>query len=126
MSATFLRKVLAVDAAASAAAGLLMAAGAPLLAPALGLNPGIMVIAGLALAPFVVFVTWLALQAQPNRAAVQALIVVNLAWIAASILVLAIEQPNALGYAFVLGQAGFVALMAELQYVGLKRMRAAA
>ncbi len=126
MTAKFLRQVLAVDAIASGASGLLMASGATLLGPILGLNADLLLIAGLALAPFVVLVTWLALQEHPNRAAVQALIVINLAWVIASVALLMIEQPNVLGYAFVIAQAGFVALMAELQYIGLKRMAAAA
>jgi hypothetical protein len=34
-------------------------------------------------------------------------------------------QPNLLGYAFVIGQAAFVAVMAELEIVGLRKSAAA-
>jgi hypothetical protein len=44
-------------------------------------------------------------------------------WAAASGLLLASGwvAPTALGYAFVIGQAAVVALLGELQYVGLRR-----
>jgi hypothetical protein len=49
------------------------------------------------------------------------------AWVIASIAFLATGafDPTALGQAFVIAQAAVVALLAEFQYLGLKRVRAA-
>jgi hypothetical protein len=44
-------------------------------------------------------------------------------WVAGSVLLLVSGrfEPNALGFAFVLGQAAAVAVFAEMQYVGLRK-----
>jgi hypothetical protein len=51
------------------------------------------------------------------------MIVANALWAIASIalLVAGLISPNLLGYAFVIGQAAVVALLGELQYIGLRR-----
>jgi hypothetical protein len=57
------------------------------------------------------------------RGAVLAVIAGNGAWVAASVLVLlaGVLRPSALGYAFVLGQAAAVAVLAEVEAVALRR-----
>ncbi len=57
---------------------------------------------------------------------VVAVIALNAGWVAASLLLLLAGwvEPNGLGYAFILGQAGAVAVLAEMQYVGLRRSKA--
>lgn len=124
MTTQFLRQVLAADAVTGALAGFAMTAGADLLAPVLNLNRDILFYGGIALAPFVVFLAWLALQPQPPRTGVMTIIVLNALWVIASValLVTGIEQPNALGYGFVIAQAVAVGVYAELEYIGLKRM----
>jgi hypothetical protein len=59
---------------------------------------------------------------------VWAIIVANALWAVASIglLVGGWVAPTALGYVFVVGQALVVALLGELQYVGVKRQAAVA
>lgn len=124
MTTQFLRQVLAADAVTGALAGFAMTAGADLLAPMLNLNRDILFYGGIALAPFVVCLAWLALQPQPPRTGVMTIIVLNALWVIGSValLVTGIEQPNALGYGFVIAQAVAVGVYAELEYIGLKRM----
>lgn len=124
MTTQFLRQVLAADAIMSGAAGLVMATGADMLAPLLQLDRNILFAAGVALAPFTAFVAWLALKAEPPRGGVIAVIAINAAWVFGSValLVTGIEQPNALGYGFVIAQAVAVGVAAELEYIGLKRV----
>ena len=57
------------------------------------------------------------------RLAVWAVIVLNGLWVVESLVTLmsSAVAPNALGYVFVIVQAAFVAVLAELEYVGLKR-----
>jgi hypothetical protein len=123
----FLRRVLLADAATSAAAGLLMLLGAGLVADPLGLPAALLRGAGLALLPFAACVGFLGLRGGISRPAVRAVILLNALWVAASLVLLlgGWVAPTALGYAFVIAQAAAVALLAELQYVGLRRLAAA-
>ncbi len=124
MTTQFLRQVLAADAVTGAAAGLVMVAGADVLAPLLQLNRDILFYAGIAMAPFVVMLTWLAMQPQPPRTGVMTIVVLNALWVIGSIalIVTGIEQPNLLGYGFVIAQAVAVGVFAELEYIALKRL----
>ncbi len=124
----FLRRALILDVIASGATGLLMITGAGLLEGLLGVPAQLMRGAGLVLVPYVAFVAWLGTRETLTRGAVWAVIVCNVAWAAASVLLLAEGwiAPNLLGYAFIIGQALVVALFGELQYVGLRRPMAAA
>jgi hypothetical protein len=127
-SSTFLRRALMLDAVASGAAGLLMIAGAGLLEGLLGLPAALLRGAGLVLVPYVAFVIWAGTRETVSRPAVGTIIAANALWAAASALLLVSGwvAPTALGYAFVIGQAVVVALLGELQYVGLRRPLAAA
>ena len=122
-SNSFLRRALILDAVASGAAGLLMIAGAGLLEGFLGLPAGLLRGAGLVLVPYVAFVVFVGTRTEIEPPAVWSIIVANVLWAAASglLLVSGWVAPTALGYAFVIGQAAVVALLGELQYVGLRR-----
>lgn len=119
----FLRLVLRVDAAASAASGLLMALAAPWLDGPLRLPPALLVPAGLALLPWAAFLAWLARRDRAPRAALVVPIVVNVAWAAdcAFVALGSAFAPSALGQAFVALQALVVLAFAALQGLGLRR-----
>ena len=122
-SSNFLRRALILDALASGATGLLMIAGAGLVEGLLGLPAALLRGAGLVLVPYVAFVIYAGTRETISRSAVWMIIVANVAWAAASTLLLASGwvSPTALGYAFVIAQAVVVALLGEVQYMGLRR-----
>ena len=124
----FLRQVLFVDAAVSGAAGILMAAGAPFLSPLLGLPENLLFWAGLALFPFVALLIAVARRGKASRLILIDIVAINALWVAASfgLLISGAVQPTMLGYAFVIAQALTVALLAELQFIGLRRVKATA
>jgi hypothetical protein len=119
----FLRNVLALDAAASGATGLLLVAGAGVLEDLLGLPVALLREAGLILIPYVAIVAWVGTREPIARSAVWAIIAANALWAVASVglLVSGLVAPTPLGYAFVIAQAAVVAFLGELQYAGLKR-----
>jgi len=124
----FLRNVLAVDAAMSLAAGAVSVLGAGLLAPLLGLPQPLLFWAGLFLLPWSAFLFALSRRAELSRLLLIDVIAINGLWVAASvaILVAGLVTPNVLGIAFLLVQAAAVAVLAELQFMGLRRGRLAA
>ena len=124
----FLRQVLFVDAAVSGAAGVLMAAGAPFLSPLLGLPENLLFWAGLALFTFVALLIAVARRGKASRLILIDNVAINALWVAASfgLLISGAVQPTMLGYAFVIAQALTVALLAELQFIGLRRVTATA
>jgi hypothetical protein len=101
----------------------LLLAFSGLLADLLSLPAGLISEAGLVLVPFALFVGYLASRAHVARAAVWALIAMNVVWVVDSVLLLLIGwvEPNVLGYLFVGGQAAFVAVLADLEYIGLRK-----
>jgi succinate dehydrogenase hydrophobic anchor subunit len=127
-SSTFLRRALVLDAAASGATGLLMIAAAGLLEGLLGLPAALLRGAGIVLVPYVAFVAFTATRESISRPAVWAIIAANALWAITSALLLVsgLVAPTALGYAFVIFQAAVVALLGELQYMGLRRPMVAA
>jgi hypothetical protein len=119
----FLRRAILLDAAASGATALLLIAGAGLLDGLLGLPVALMRGAGLLLVPYVAFVAWLGTRETVSANAVWSVIIANVAWAAASIVLLlgGWVAPTLLGIAFVVAQAVVVGLFGELQYMGLRR-----
>jgi hypothetical protein len=119
----FLHRALILDAVASGATAVLLIVAASALAPLLGLPVALMRGAGVLLLPYVAFVALVARRGRMEPAAVWTIIVSNGLWAAASFLLLLSGQiaPTALGIAFVVVQAVIVALLGELQYVGLRR-----
>ena len=126
-SASFVRRLLLTDSLVSGATGAVMAGAAPILESWLGLPAPLLRFAGIALLPFAAVVGWLALQTSPARAAVQAIVAANFAWVAASILLLVAGgvNPTALGIAFVIFQAVVVGCLGELQYMAVRRINIA-
>lgn len=123
---TYLRNVLYIDALVSGAAAILMVAGAPFLAPLLGLPAPLLAWAGLALAPFVLMLVVVARREAVARLVLIDIVAINALWVAASfaLLVSGLVSPNWLGIAFVAAQALTVALLAERQFAGLRRSAA--
>jgi hypothetical protein len=121
--ATFLRRVLLVDAATCAATGALLSLDAGPLSPLLGLPAALLLYSGLSLFPIAAFMLWAATRRSPPFAGVWLVIAGNAAWVFGSLLLLFAFSPSALGYAFVIAQAAVVALLAELEYTGLRRLQ---
>lgn len=122
-SSRLLRNALALDAAACAGMGLLLAAAAGPLSGLLGFPPAFLRGAGLVLLPCAALLTWFASGTVLPRLAVLAVIGVNILWVADSIAILVMGwfQPTGLGIGFVLAQAAAVAVVTELEVIGLKR-----
>jgi hypothetical protein len=119
----FLRRVLVLDAVASGATGLLAIVASGFLSWLLNLPAGLLLGAGLVLVPYVLFVAFTATRPDIPHPAVWLIVIANALWALASVALLlsGLVSPNALGVAFVLAQAAVVALLGELQYVGLRR-----
>ena len=122
---TFLRRVLALDAVTSGVMGAVTVLAVAPLSSLLGLSTSLLLWAGLSLLPFAAFVGWLATRELPPRAGVWAVIVINAFWVVDSFVLLASAWPDLtlLGKVFVVFQALVVAVLAELQFFGLRRAR---
>ena len=127
-TSTFLRRVLFADAATCVATGLLLVFGAGLLEQYLGLSAGLLRYAGLSLLPFAALLVYLAARENLSPGAVWAVIGLNALWTVDSVLLLLTGwvSPTELGYAFVVAQASGVAVLAALEYVGLRKAETAA
>ena len=123
-STTFLRRVLALDAASCAAMGLGMSLAAAPLAALFGLPAELVRTAGLLLLPLAAFIAWLASRPAPPPLLVWVVIVGNAAWTAESFALLGQHDPTPLGAGFVALQALAVLGLAGLEYAGMRRMRA--
>jgi hypothetical protein len=122
----FLRHVLWADAVTSGATGLAMIAGAGVLERLLGLPSALMREGGIILVPFAVFVAVVASRPQISRGAVWMVIAANAAWVIGSFgLIVGGVATSTLGYGFVIAQALAVAILAELEYAGLRTPTAA-
>jgi hypothetical protein len=119
----FLRWVLIADAATCFVCALLMVFGFSYLAELLGLPGGLLRNAGISLFPFAMFVVYLASRATLSKLAVWSVILLNALWTLDSFLLFVTGwvSPTQPGYAFVTAQAIVVALLASLEYVGLKK-----
>ncbi|ATQ41868.1 hypothetical protein [Caulobacter mirabilis] len=113
---SFLRRILAVDAVTCTAAGALMAFGAGVLAPITGLPQPLLLWAGVILFPVAALMAVLSRRATAPTALVWLVILGNAGWVAASIAVLFLTQPTALGTAFVVAQAAAVAVLTVLEW----------
>ena len=118
---TFLRRVLLVDAATCVATGALLSLDSGPLSPLLGLPAALLFYCGLSLFPSAALILWVATRRRISRPGAWVVIAGNALWVAASLFLLMVEVPTALGYAFVIAQAVVVALLAELEYTGLRK-----
>jgi hypothetical protein len=122
-SSIFLRRVLLLDAVSCGAMGVLLLAGGGALTGVLNLPAELLNEAGIVLLPFALLLAFLGTRARLMRAVLWAVIVGNAIWAIDSVLLLLSGwvEPSVLGYIFVAGQAAFVALMATLEFIGLRR-----
>jgi hypothetical protein len=127
-TSNFLRWVLVADAATCIATGLLIIIGSSALQPFLGLPTELLHYAGFALLPFAAFLVYLARRVTFSQSMVWAVIVLNVFWTADSLLLLLTGwvAPTELGYVFVVAQAAGVAMLAGLEYLGLRKSAVAA
>lgn len=124
----FLRQVLEADALLSAATAATMIAGASALAGATGVPPAVLLATGVAIVPWVAYLLWAATRPALPAAAVWWVIGLNVVWaVDCALLALGVWfDPTAAGVAFAVAQAVGVLVLAELQFVGLKRSPAQA
>ncbi|MHA6791916.1 hypothetical protein ACVGVM_00090 [Pseudonocardia bannensis] len=122
--ARLLRSALQLDALASGLLGIAAVTAAPLLTELLGISPGLLRGAGAFLVVFAAAL--LALGSRPVVAAggVRVVVALNIVWVLGSLVGLAAgwSALTTLGLAFVLVQAGAVAVLADLQWTGLRRL----
>ena len=123
---TFLRRILVLDAVSCAGLGLLLVTFGGALSGVLNLPVALLQQASMVLLPFALLLAFLSTRARLPRAAVWAVIIANAIWAIDSIVLLFTGwvQPSLLGYLFVAGQAAFVAVILELEYIGLCKSRA--
>ncbi|MCY1285547.1 hypothetical protein D9M68_418690 [compost metagenome] len=121
-----LRRALQADALASGAMGLLLALAAGPLEELLGLPRALLMGAGIGLLPFALALGWLANRESVRRGWIWAVLAINTVWVIDSLSLLALGwvEPTLLGKVFVIGQAVAVALLAELEFFGLRRSQA--
>jgi hypothetical protein len=126
-SPRFLPTVLWIDAASAGASGLLQVAAASVLAGWLGLPAGLLSASGFALFAFAGLSAWAARARPVPRAGVYLLIAGNAAWVIGCVELLVTGTGlTLLGQAFLVLQAVFVGVLAELEWIGLRRARTAA
>jgi hypothetical protein len=122
-SPRFLRNVLLADALSCLASGALQLLFTDALVSLLRLPPLLLVATGWLLLAYAAAVAWIASRAPIPRGMVWLLVAGNAGWAVACVVLLAsgAVAPGALGTAWVLAQAATVALLAELQWAGLRR-----
>ena len=127
-SSTFLRLVLLIDAVTCAATGLMTMLGAAALEQSLGLPAALLRYAGFSLLPFAGFLLFLAARQKSSASPIWAAILLNVLWTVDSFLILVTGwvAPTQLGYGLVTAQALGVAMLAVLEYVGLRKSVTAA
>lgn len=123
-SPVFLRRVLLADAVSGLAMGMLLVLGAGTLEPLFGLPAGLLREAGLVLLPIAAFVAYVGMRRTLSRRMVWAVIICNALWVADSFVLLLSGwvTPTLLGQVFIAGQALAVAVFAELEFFGVRRM----
>lgn len=124
----FLRVVLGLDAAVCGASGAVFALGGPAVADLTGLSTALTQPVGLFLMGYAALLVWLASRPAVPRTIVWTLVGFNLIWAleCAALLALGWIQPTALGVATVAAQGAGAFLVAVLQYMALRQVRAAA
>jgi hypothetical protein len=120
-----LRRVLWADALSGTGTAVLHLALAGTLSGLLGLPAALLSASGILLLLYVALAGTLALQATPSRALLGALVVGNFAWVAACLALLfgGLVSPTPLGQAYLAVQAVAVLVLAELQWMALRRQR---
>jgi hypothetical protein len=121
--ATLLRLALRLDAAASGVLGLAFAAAAPVLDGLLGIPAGWLVGLGAFLVAYAGGLVWLAARRVIPAGLAWAVVAGNTVWVLHSVAVLLTDffPLTGAGVAVVIAQAVAVVVLAELQFVGLRR-----
>ena len=123
-----LRRVLWADALSGSGSAALHLALTGSLSSLLGLPEALLTGSGIALLLYVALAGSLALQSSPPRALLGALVIGNFAWVLACIALLfgGLVSPTPLGQAYLVVQAVAVLVLAELQWMAMRRMRGTA
>lgn len=123
---TFLRRSLLLDGVASAACGALLLVAARPVSALIGLDaPGIPIAVGIGLLVYAAALFWNARRPLISRGEVLTAVMLNAAWVVAS-LVLIVDGPlTTLGNVLVAAVALGVLLFAVLEAIGLRRLREA-
>jgi hypothetical protein len=118
-----LRLALGLDAIASGACGVLLLVGGQALADLLGMPTGLQWPLGVFLLAYAGALWLIETRPRVNTSAVQLVIAGNALWVVASVLAVALGwlPLTALGTALVLAQAAAVAVLADLEFIGLRR-----
>ena len=119
----FLRRVLWFDAATCLVTGTVMLVAGGMVERLLASPEQLSIALGVVLLAFGAAVAWVGTRPNLLRPAVWSIFALNALWAIESVLALAFGwlEPNALGQALIIGQAIAVAVIAELQFVGLRR-----
>ena len=120
---SLLHRALQADAIFSGTGAVLMTLGAGELAPLLNLPEPLLRDAGLFLIVYAAFVGWLSTRTGFPRILVVAVVAGNAAWTLSSIALIfsGAVTPNVLGEIALAAQAIIVGVLAELQFLGLRR-----
>jgi len=118
-----LRTIIAVDAAVCGLSGVVLAADTALVAGLVGMEPGVIREVGLFLVVYAALLAWLASRPALPRAVVWALVALNVIWAVESALLplLGWARPSGLGLALLLAQAAGALLVADLQFLALRK-----
>jgi hypothetical protein len=127
LSSLFLRRALLADAVFSGVSAVVMTLDAGPLAPFLNLPEALLRESGLFLIAYAALVGWLWSRPSVPKLLVMIVIAGNAAWTLASIALLfsGAVAPNLFGEIVVVAQAIATGVLAELQYVGLRKSSAA-
>jgi hypothetical protein len=119
----FLRTILTLDAVTCVATGTLMAVAATQLSSLMLIPSNVLWIAGMSLFPIAVLIAFVAARLPRSLTGVWLVIGGNAAWRVGSLALLVDGgfSPNALGTAFIVVQAVAVAILAELEFMGLRQ-----
>jgi hypothetical protein len=123
----FLRNVLMLDAALSAALGALMVLPSGTLKELLGLPASLLLPAGLAMFPWAAFLLWIATRPTVPKAAIWAVVALNVLWAMDCGLAAFVGGfgPTALGQSFIALHALGALVLADLEFMGLRRSASA-
>ena len=119
----FLRNVLRVDAVLSGLTALALIADAEPLAAWTGLPSAVMTVLGVALLPWTALLAWLAARPVVASAAVGAVLALNFVWVLDCTMAAfgAFGSPLGLGVAMLVVQAVGTCVIAELEWMAMKR-----
>ena len=123
LSSPFLRRALIADAIFSGLGAIGMTLDAGMLAPLFELPEALLRETGLILIAYTALVGWLGSRPSVPRPLIMIVIAINAAWTVASIALLlsGSVSPNLLGEVAVVAQAIATGVLAELQYIGLRK-----